>query len=111
MNSGVQFRSHTKDNKPDGHVFGYQAEIETSDRKWAGGIYDESRRGWLYPLTHNEKGQAAFVKNTWNKYRIEAVGNCLKTWVNGIQCANLVDDMTAEGFIAFQVHDIGKIHK
>ncbi|MGK0365426.1 MAG: hypothetical protein ACI85O_002492 [Saprospiraceae bacterium] len=107
MNSGVQFRSQTKDNAPDGRVFGYQAEIETSYRKWAGGIYDEGRRGWIYPLSHNEKGQAAFVKENWNKYRIEAVGNCLKTWVNGIQCANVLDDKTAEGFIAFQVHAIG----
>ena len=107
MNSGVQFRSQTKNNEPDGRVFGYQVEIETSERKWAGGIYDEARRGWLYPLTHNEKGQNTFVKGTWNKYRIEAIGAHLKTWINDIQCANLVDDMTAEGFIAFQVHDIG----
>lgn len=108
MNSGVQFRSNTVDGKPEGRVFGYQAEIETSPRKWAGGIYDESRRGWLYPLSHNEDGQNAFINGTWNKYRIEAIGNHIKTWVNGIQCANLVDDMTAEGFIAFQVHDVGE---
>jgi hypothetical protein len=80
MNSGVQFRSNTVGGKPAGRVFGYQAEIETSPRKWAGGIYDEGRRGWLYPLSHNENGQNAFINGTWN---------------------------TAEGFIAFQVHDIG----
>lgn len=108
MNSGVQFRSNTMGEKKDGRVFGYQAEIETSKRKWSGGIYDESRRGWLYPLSHNENGQNAFVNGNWNKYRIEAVGNHIKTWVNGVQCSNLVDDMTAEGFIAFQVHDIGE---
>ncbi len=108
MNSGVQFRSETKGGKPDGRVYGYQAEIETSKRKWAGGIYDEARRGWLYPLSHNEKGQNAFVNGRWNQYRIEAFGNQIKTWVNGIQCANLVDDLSKEGFIAFQVHDIGR---
>lgn len=106
MNSGVQIRSNLKDPKDGGYVFGYQVEIETSPRKWAGGIYDESRRDWLYPLSHNPKGQNAFINGTWNKYRIEAVGNHLKTWVNGIQCANLVDDWTAEGFIGFQVHSI-----
>ena len=26
--------------------------------------------------------------------------------MNGVQCANLVDDMTAQGFIALQVHSI-----
>jgi hypothetical protein len=108
MNSGVQFRSNTVDGKADGGVFGYQAEIETSVRKWAGGIYDEARRGWLYPLSHSEKSQNAFINGTWNKYRIQAIGNHIQTWVNGVQCANLVDDLTAEGFIAFQVHDIGK---
>jgi hypothetical protein len=56
----------------------------------------------------NKKGQNAFVNGAWNKYRIEAVGNSIRTWVNGVQVTNLVDDMTAEGFIAFQVHSIGK---
>jgi len=111
MNSGVQFRSETVGGKPEGRVFGYQAEIETSPRKWAGGIYDEARRGWLYPLTHSKKSQNAFVNGTWNKYRIEAIGNHIKTWVNGVACANLIDEKTAEGFIAFQIHGIGKNEK
>jgi hypothetical protein len=57
-------------------------------------------------LTRNKKGQQAFVNGTWNSYRIEAIGNSIKTFVNGIQASNLVDAMTAEGFIAFQVHGI-----
>jgi hypothetical protein len=61
----------------------------------------------LYPLTRNERGQQAFKNGTWNHYRIEAVGKHIKTWVNGIQCANLVDDLSPQGFIAFQVHSIG----
>lgn len=106
MNSGVQFRSALHEDT--GRVFGYQVEIETSDRRWAGGIYDEGRRGWLYPLTNNEKGQFAFKRGAWNKYRVEAIGNSIRTWLNGIQCANLVDDVTSEGFVAFQVHSIGE---
>ncbi len=108
LNSGVQFRSESKADYRDYRVHGYQCEIETSSRKWAGGVYDEARRGWLYPLTRNEKGRQAFVPGEWNQYRIEAVGPYIRTFVNGIQCANLVDDMTSEGFIAFQVHGIGK---
>jgi lysophospholipase L1-like esterase len=107
LNSGVQFRSLSKADHRNGRVHGYQCEIETSNRKWAGGVYDEGRRAWLYPLTRNEKGRHAFVPGQWNKYRIEAIGAHIRTWVNGVQCANLVDDMTAEGFIAFQVHSIG----
>ena len=106
LNSGVQFRSLSTPDYMDGRVHGYQCEIETSARKWAGGVYDEARNGWLYPLTRNHKGQNAFKPGEWNHYRIEAMGSIIRTWINGIQCANLVDDTTAEGFIAFQVHSI-----
>jgi hypothetical protein len=107
LNSGVQFRSVSVPTIMNGRVHGYQCEIETSSRKWSGGIYDEARNGWLYPLTRNTKGQNAFVPGQWNHYRIEAIGPVIRTWVNNVQCANLVDDTTAEGFIAFQVHSIG----
>lgn len=106
LNSGVQFRTLSTPDYMDGRVHGYQCEIETSSRKWAGGVYDEARNGWLYPLTRNTKGQNAFVPGQWNHYRIEAIGHTIRTWVNDVQCANLVDDTTAEGFIAFQVHSI-----
>ncbi len=107
LNSGVQFRSISTDSIMKGRVHGYQCEIETSSRKWAGGIYDEARNGWLYPLTRNETGRNAFKKGQWNQYRIEAIGTSIRTWVNDIPCANLIDATTPEGFIAFQVHDIG----
>lgn len=108
LNSGVQFRSLSTADYMDGRVHGYQCEIETSARKWAGGIYDEARNGWLYPLSRNPKGQKAFVPGQWNHYRIEAIGSTIRTWINDVQCANLVDETTAAGFIAFQVHGIGK---
>lgn len=111
LNSGVQIRSQSKESYQKGRVHGYQVEIETSDRKWAGGIYDEARRGWMYPLSRNQKGQMAWISGQWNHFRIEAIGHHLKTWVNGVQCANLVDDMTAKGFIGFQVHGIGNNKK
>lgn len=108
LNSGIQFRSNSIETYKNGDVHGYQAEIDVSDRKWSGGIFDQSRRGWIYPVTMNKPGQEAFQNGAWNKYRIEAVGNSIRTWVNGVQVTNLVDDMTAEGFIALQVHSIGK---
>jgi|TARA_B110000240_G_scaffold198389_1_gene259138 hypothetical protein len=106
LNSGIQFRSNSDTNYKDGEVHGYQAEVDVSDRKWSGGIFDQSRRGWMYPVTMNKQGQEAFVNGDWNSYRIEAIGNTIRTWVNGVQVANLVDNMTAEGFIALQVHMI-----
>lgn len=104
MNSGIQFRSAQNDK---GVVFGYQAEIDPSERAWSGGLYDESRRGWLYPLDLNEAGKSAFKNNEWNKYRIEAVGNSIRIWVNDICTTYIEDDVTSAGFIALQVHGVG----
>lgn len=53
MNSGIQIRSLSKADYQDGRVHGYQVEVDPSDRQWSGGIYDEGRRGWLYPLELN----------------------------------------------------------
>ena len=108
MNSGVQFRSESKPDYHNGRVHGYQVELDPSERAWSGGIYDEARRGWLYPLDKNPESRKALKNTDWNHYRIEAIGNSIRTWVNGIPCADLVDDMTPSGFIALQVHSIGK---
>jgi len=43
----------------------------------------------------------------WNHIRVEAVGNTIRTYINGVNFANLVDDDRKEGFIALQVHGIG----
>ncbi len=108
MNSGIQIRSLSKADYRNGTVHGYQVEVDPSLRQWSGGIYDESRRGWLYPLELNPAGKSAFKNGEWNKYRIECIGNSIRTWVNGVPAANLVDAMTAKGFIALQVHSVHK---
>ena len=116
LNSGVQFRSLVSEK---GQVYGYQCELDTDEfRSWTGGIYDQSRRDlFLYPLTRNEKGKNAFKNGVWNKVRVEAIGNTIRTWVNGVQCSNLLDDTSKTGFIAMQLHsinsekDLGKVVK
>lgn len=107
MNSGIQFRSESRKDYQNGRVHGYQYEIDPSKRAWSGGIYDEARRNWVYPLTVNPDAQHAFRSGEWNKVRIECLGNSIRTWLNGVPCANIWDDMTPEGFIALQVHAVG----
>jgi len=107
MNSGIQIRSESKPQYQNNRVHGYQVEIDPSDRAWSGGIYDEARRGWLYPMSLNSSAKNSYKKDDWNHYRIEAIGDTIQTWVNGVAAANLVDDKTHEGFIALQVHSIG----
>ena len=107
LNSGVQIRSNSIKDYKNGRVHGYQVECDDSERRWSGGIYDEARRGWLYSLEYNQSAKSAFKNGEWNKYRVEAIGNSIRTWINGQPVANLIDDLTAEGFIGLQVHSIG----
>lgn len=107
LNSGVQFRSLSKESYKKGRVHGYQCEIDPSPRAYSAGVFDEARRGWLYPLARNEAGRKALKQGSWNSLRIEAIGPHIRTWLNGVMCSNLVDDMTNAGFIGLQVHSIG----
>ncbi|HEX5222735.1 MAG TPA: DUF1080 domain-containing protein [Verrucomicrobiae bacterium] len=131
LNSGVQIRSEYFDTAkeiewngkkikiPAQRVHGYQIEIDPDvprKRMWSGGIYDEARRGWLFPSdgeqgpqakTFSEQGLKIFKPNNWNHVRVEAKGDSIKTWLNGTRCADIKDSMTPRGFIALQVHGIG----
>jgi hypothetical protein len=104
LNSGVQIRSNSVAGYREGVVHGYQVEIDPSERAWSGGIYDESRRGWLRTLEENETARKAFRQNEWNKLRVAAIGDSIKTWINGVPAADLVDSLTRTGFIGLQVH-------
>ena len=129
LNSGVQFRSNvygietTVDGKgknkkiPAGRVHGYQVEIDPNkpDRMWSGGIYDEGRRGWLYPglaggdgASFTKAGQATYKPGEWNSVKVTCEGNHIRTWLNGKLRADFEDNMTAHGIIALQVHGVGK---
>lgn len=103
-NSGIQFRSHFRHNR----LWGYQAEVDTSDRRWAGGLYDEGRRGWLVPLKDQPEKQSAFKNGEWNHYRIRAVGPHIQIWVNGVQTVDFVDKdekhRDLSGYVALQHH-------
>jgi len=104
MNSGIQIRSESYDEYQNGRVHGYQVEIDPSERAWSGGVYDEARRGWLYDLRMNSAARNAFKHGEWNTLHIEAIGDHIRTWLNGVPAANLIDSMTSQGFIALQVH-------
>ncbi len=108
FNSGVQIRSTSSPDYNKGRVHGYQVEIDPSDRAWSAGIYDEGRMGWLNNLVHDENARKAINLEGWNHFRVEAIDSSIRTWLNGVPCANLVDNMTVSGFIGLQVHNISK---
>lgn len=108
-NSGVMFRSQSKPGKNDVTVYGPQAEMEgtSGDRYWNGGVYGQSCGGYFYPLwlTEHEAARAALNRDGWNRLTIQANGNVVQTWVNGVPAAKWVDDGTyPKGFFGLQVH-------
>ncbi len=117
LNSGVMIRGLSTPDYRDGRVHGYQCELEdeAQDRDWSAGIYDEARRGWLFPKKEDEawaksfgdEGKRLYRNGEWNHVRVECNGDSIKTWLNGELRAELKDDMTAKGFIGLQVHGVG----
>ena len=109
---------------PAGRMYGYLVLIDPSpnhrwwtatlydQRWWTGGIYDELRRLWLYPgmlggngNDFSEQGIKTFNLTNWNHLRIEAVGDSIKTYLNGEPRADIHDSMALKGFIGLQVRD------
>lgn len=107
LNSGVMARGQWRQQQDQRVVYGYQVEIDPSERAYTAGIYDEQRRGWVYPLHYNPPARAAFQTGAWNKLRIEFIGNELRTFLNGQSAANLIDDFDDSGMICLQVHSVG----
>jgi hypothetical protein len=120
LNSGVQIRSRRypadteawfvdggkvqKHKHAAGRFYGYQVEISTEKEGTSGGIYDEARRGWIHNISSDPQASKAFRDNQWNRYRIVAAGDSIKTWVNGVPCADVVDPLDQSGYIGLQVH-------
>ena len=110
------FRAHVEPNK----VYGYQAEVDPKDRRWSGGLYDEGRRGWLHPVKGDSASETAFRTGPgqafrpgqWNRYRIEAVGDSIKIYVNDTLTTAYRDSMDREGHIGIQHHgEAGKVYR
>jgi len=99
MNSGIQIRSREQD----GTIAGLQIEVDPTERRWSGGVYDERGRGWLAPLKDDPAAMAAFRPGEWNLYEIECIGPRIRTRVNGVACAEWYDGIVS-GLLAFQVH-------
>ncbi|MCM2369311.1 3-keto-disaccharide hydrolase [Aporhodopirellula aestuarii] len=99
-NSGFMARGQVLPNR----VYGYQAEADPTERRWSGGLYDESRRQWLNPLWKQSEAQAAFDRNRWNRFRIRCVGNHLQFFVNDVPTTDYFDTADLSGRIGLQHH-------
>lgn len=120
-NSGFMFRANQKpSDNGNGRVFGYQCEGDNGDRSWTAGLFDEARRGWLFPSKNkgeaNAKHRADFTAqgteifkwDSWNTIKVRCEGNHIQTWLNGEKRVDFIDTDkthdTREGFFGLQVH-------
>jgi hypothetical protein len=118
LNSGIQIRSHVyeKDTpqasqpkriREQGEIYGYQCEIAEAAKCVSGNFWDEGRwTKWHDNLTSKPGACAAFKDGQWNHYRIVAQGDRIRSWVNGVACADFRDSLDQTGFIGLQVHSI-----
>ncbi|MBT8037186.1 MAG: DUF1080 domain-containing protein [Verrucomicrobiae bacterium] len=114
LNSGVQIRSRTHGDKPNGRVNGPQVEIEATEIKGggeAGYIYGEATsRDWLVPNAQR-KPHKHFKDGAWNHYRVVAQGPRIQVWINGNAIIDLNDPVGfkshPKGFFGLQVHSVG----
>lgn len=90
-----------------GRFWGYQVEIDPSDRGWTGALYEEGARGFLHTPGEDMAPIETFKAGEWNHFRIIAKGDHMQTWLNGVPIADVHDDMTPTGYIALQLHGIG----
>jgi len=120
LNSGVQIRSHharpdqvfqvlldgklTEKKLDPGRVYGPQVEVANDNSGTSGGIWDEARRRIWLNASLTEAAKKAYKSSGWNHYRVVAIGDSMKVWVNGVLCADVVDSMDQTGFIGLQVH-------
>jgi putative membrane-bound dehydrogenase-like protein len=121
-NSGVQFRSSVRE---DGHVIGYQADIDKAGQ-WVGALYDEATgrqmlaaRGQKTVIAADGRRQTTRLadagellkhlrQDDWNDYHVRAVGEEITLSINGHTTAHVIDRQSGEreliGNLALQLH-------
>ena len=95
MYYGIQFRSEAHG---DGEMRGYQADI---GQDWWGKLYEENGR----ELLSDQPGDEHVRAGEWNTYEILAIGDRIRTSINGNLCVDREDpDGASSGVIGLQVH-------
>ncbi len=126
-NSGIIFRGQIEQDANGKSVIGYQAEIDPSERRWSGGLFDQGRRKWLYPLHPKRSNRDKdFIKSylppwsqeqkniykagEWNNLRIVCNGSTIKIFLNGVLTTHVEDTKDKQGVIGLQHHG-SKLYK
>ncbi len=105
-NSGVFIRSSIAEGTT--KISGWQVEVAEPNHD-TGGIYESYGRGWLIQIPDEKENILKFGE--WNKMKIIAEGNRIRTYLNGQEMVDFSDDKIGAGIgsIALQIHDGGGI--
>jgi len=96
-NSGIYFRARPREENPDTWPVGYEAQVDHHDPKnFTGCIYNKAwPKEIKEPLTKDGE---------WFEYRVMAVGDRIRTWVNDVLVVDAQLGEFREGHIALQTH-------
>jgi Domain of Unknown Function (DUF1080) len=109
LHTGFLFRLIEAPDTATVSLYGYQVKIDPTTRKWTGGVFDDFGKTWhwLYTLKNDARAREAFKMQEWNTFRIEAIGNTIKVWVNNIPTVHLINNKYSKGYIALKIHSMG----
>jgi hypothetical protein len=108
IDSGVLFRAEAAPPTAWSALHGYMVKIDPQpQRLWTGGIFVDfgNSYAWLQTLEGDERARRAEKPaGEWNLLRIEAFGEELKVWLNGIPTAHILDEKYRAGYLALKIH-------
>jgi len=90
---------------------GYQVKLDPHpERMWNGSVFDDYgddknfRYHWFYKIDNDARARKAFKNTEWNHFRMEAIGNNVKVWINDVPITNMLNSKYKEGYIALKLH-------
>ena len=108
---GILFRAQPAPDTAHVRLYGYQSKVDHNPkRNWTGGIFDDfgNTWNWMYTPVNDQRAQKALKPaGEWDHYRIEAIGDNIKVWLNNIPISNIFNSKYGEGYIALKIHFLG----
>lgn len=105
---GILFRAEHAPVDADVELFGYQVKVDHDpNRAWTGGVFDDfgSSWNWMYTLENDARARGALKPvGEWDRYRIEAIGDRIKIWLNDVPTAYIENRKYPSGSIALKIH-------
>ncbi len=84
---------------------GYTVDLSGS----AGGLREQGNAQWLDDLRSNPPARRAFKSGEWNALRVVAVGDTIRTEVNGVAAANYLEAHPGKGWIGLWADGSGAV--